>query len=367
MLDEFISLLEEGKEQVKKVLTPHVREKVLKYYIGGFFDDTGKKFIAYAFLPLKKSLYYEYNYLFDFSHGHTATYFLPETHEKTRKYINDNTFQHKETEELIDEGIYKSLLVSYTGEFDFNEWNILSSCCFCDIKDKNKLLNKELDRVKTTLKSHFFNSGLFKEASERYIESMKFAHSRSGRENQEIIIPTKLKPYIGHSTLVELVRSKKCAEVNRAFGDYIETAIFKFLKIKLKTFYPNKYFQFWGLMGMEFNILLPSHRQFCLMITLVTNKSKALSLKFYFYNLQENKIYEWIYFHIHPYDKNIKGYNMIVEVLKPISQLDHMDYFLHSECNFDDDNFWGNYVLRKENDQYVYLKDIIFPILTTQP
>ena len=137
MLEEFISLIESEKEKIKVVLKPHLHEKIFKRLLGGFFDDTQKRFIAFAFMPINKSMFYEYNYLFELSKGgHSATYFTPDTEEKTRKYLDENRFHYKSSEELIEEGIYKSLLITYIGEFDFDEWNILRDCNFSDDKDK---------------------------------------------------------------------------------------------------------------------------------------------------------------------------------------------------------------------------------------
>src|ERR1700759_1687137 len=137
MHEEFIKLIESEKETVKNVLRPHVHEKIFKRLIGGFFDETQKRFTAFPFFALKKSMFYEYDYLFELkSSGSSAVYFSAGPLEKPKKYIDEHHYQHKSTEELIEQAIYKSLLVTYTGEFDFNEWNILRECCFSDSNNK---------------------------------------------------------------------------------------------------------------------------------------------------------------------------------------------------------------------------------------
>ncbi|MDR6941561.1 hypothetical protein [Mucilaginibacter pocheonensis] len=142
---------------------PHLNEKIFKRLLGGFFDETQKRFIAFAFIALKKSIFYEYDHLFELSnHGHSAVYFSSGMVEKTKKHLDNNSFQYKSTEERIEDGIYKSLLVTYTGEFAFDEWNILRDCCFSDSKDKNKILNSKLDGVKHSLKDYFLNSSILR-------------------------------------------------------------------------------------------------------------------------------------------------------------------------------------------------------------
>src|ERR1700761_2776944 len=101
MLEEFVLLLESEKKKIKEVLWPHIHEKIYKSLVGGFFDDTQKRFVAFAFMQVNKSMYYEYDYLFELSDsGHSGIYLLSDTSEKTRKYIDGNTFQYKTAEEL---------------------------------------------------------------------------------------------------------------------------------------------------------------------------------------------------------------------------------------------------------------------------
>ncbi|HWZ03142.1 MAG TPA: hypothetical protein VNX40_05980, partial [Mucilaginibacter sp.] len=355
MLDEFILLLESEKEKVKEVLKPHLHEKIFKRLLGGFFDETQKRFVAFAFMPIKKSMFYEYDYLFELSNsGHSAVCFLPETTEKTRKYIDQNTFTYKSTEERIEEGIYKSLLIAYTGEFDFDEWNILRDCCFSDNKDKNKLLKSKVDRVKNSIKDHFFKSSIFLETAEHYVQLMN--HARARNENAPVTIPVELRPFVGHSELVSLVRTENKSKINLSFQDYIKKAVYTPLIIRLKTHYPTKYQTVWGFYGQDCNFLIPSHRQFCLMIFVVTDNRKKTSLQFYLYNLKEDKLYNWTYFILNPYDEK-PSYDLIVKIFSPISQLDDMKYLIEARSNFDDDDFWNNFVFKKSSSEYMYLTE----------
>ncbi|MBB6126782.1 hypothetical protein [Mucilaginibacter lappiensis] len=353
MFEEFLLLLESEKGKIETVLKPHLDEKIFKQLVGGFFDETQKRFIAFAFMPIKRSMFYEYDYLFELStSGHSAIYFSAEIREKKKNYIDQNTFQYKSIQELIEEGIYKSLLIIYTGEFDFNEWNILRSCCFSDTKDKNKMLQSRLDWIKeNTLKDYFFSKDtIFQEALEHHTKLMSYVQTK----NEAITIPSELKPFVGHSNLVALVRAEKKQKLNLAFQDYIKKAVYHPLIISLKTNYPDIYETVWGFYGNDCNFLTPSHRQFCLMLFMATYKRKKSLLQFYFYHLQENKLYKWIYFELHPYKEKF-DYDLIQRVFSPISKLDNMDYIHDPRCNFDDDDFWNNFVLKKNNGEYQYL------------
>jgi hypothetical protein len=359
MLDEFILLLESEKEKVKEVLWPHLNEKIFKRLIGGFFDDSGKRFVAYAFIQVKKSKFYEYDYLFDLSNSsHSAVYFSPETSEKTKKFIDKNSFQYKSAKELIEEGIYKSLLISYLGEFDFGEWNILPDICFCDTNNKNILLESRIDRVKTTIKEYFFGGPIFQETLAHHNESMSRLIAKR-KDSRIMPFPTEIKPFIGHSELVAMIRMEQSSKINLLFEDYIRKAIYRPLIITLKTRFPKKYRNVWAYYGQECNFLIPSHRKFCLIINAVVDDRKKTRLEFHVYSLQDNKIYEWIYFQMNPFEDTI-DYDVIIKIFNPISQLNNMDYIIESKCNFDDDYFWNNFVFKKEDNRYVFLKEIDF-------
>lgn len=356
MFEEFLLLLESEKGKIEAVLKPHLDEKIFKKLVGGFFDEAQKRFVAFAFMPIKKSMFYEYDYLFELStNGHSAIYFSAEIPEKTKKNIDQSTFQHKSIQELIEEGLYKGLLITYIGEFDFDEWNILRGCCFSDSGDKNKLLKGKVDGIKGGgLKEIFFNrtNSVFQETLEHHTKLMSYVQTKN--ETQLISIPSELKPFIGHSNLVALVRTEKKQKLNLAFEDYIKKAIYQPLIISLKTNYPDIYQTVWGFYGNDCNFLTPSHRQFCLMLFMATYKRKKSLLQFYFYHLQENKLYKWIYFELHPYKEEF-DYDLIQRVFSPISKLDNMDYIHDPRCNFDDDDFWNNFVLKKNNGEYQYL------------
>jgi hypothetical protein len=367
MLEEFLSLLEYEKESIVNTLTPYVNEKVFKYFLGGFFDENQTRFMAFAFVPIKKSMFNEYSYIFNLSPGgHNAIYFMPKTMEELKGLTVDNHGRSITSEKYVEEGIYKSFLVTYTAEFDFGEWNILTNFCFSDVKDKNRLLNSRLDRTTGKIKEYFFNSSIFQETAERYKKIVEH-HKESVNPLYEIgrevpfAIPVDMKPFVGHSNLVYLVRTKKKAELNLAFQEYINKAIFKPLVIYLKTNYPDKYGYTLGFFAYECIYLVPSHRQFCLIIFAAKDGIKKTILHFFLYHLQENKVYRWIYFQSHPYKGNLNE-SSIIDAFSSISTIDNIDYFLNMECNFDDQTFWEDLVIKKNNDSYLYLEELPFTI-----
>jgi hypothetical protein len=72
-------------------------------------------------------------------------------------------------------------------------------------------------------------------------------------------------------------------------------------------------------------------------------------------------MYEWTYFPPSTYKDHKISLHTLHEIFQPISQMDSFDYLINPECTLDDDDFWDNYVFKKEGSQYVYLKEIRFP------
>ncbi|HEY4197184.1 MAG TPA: hypothetical protein VGM63_16695 [Mucilaginibacter sp.] len=367
MLEEFLLLLESEKEKVYEVLRPQIHKDILRYLTGGFFDKDQKRFVAFALMPVNKDYFWKYDYLLDFSGGHSAMLFdLPPEKQRPPGMYG---LPEKSLKEYIEDKFYHYNLVSFYGEYDFNEWNILTSNCFTNTKKKTKMFENELSKLNGDIKDHFFNRSLFEETRQYYENQhsrlKKFREQREGLNSPygdiEMKIPTADRPFVGHSQLVALIRLKKKREVNQTYIDYCQKAIFEPLSVKLKTFYPDEYNCIESFQPYPFSILFPEHKRYCICICLAINKSKKTRLQFFLY-LQENGImYEWTYFPPSTYKDHKISLHTLHEIFQPISQMDSFDYLINPECTLDDDDFWDNYVFKKEGSQYVYLKEIRFP------
>jgi len=363
MIEEFILLLESGKEKAFEILSPQVDPKILKYLVGGFFDEEQKRLVAYALMPVNAEYFWEFNYLLDFSHGHSSILFKikPQDLRPSGMYPPG-----KPLEDEIKEGKYKSNLISFLCEYDFDEWNIMRSNCFTDIKNRSKILESQLRRSNGNIMDYFFNQSIFTETQKHYDDlnlRLKQRHPENPKFPErkfDMKVPTEMKPFIGHSHLVALIRVNKKREVNQAYTNYIQKAIFDPLTIKLKTFYANDYHDIKPFSYFQDSLIFPEHKKFCLSIYISINKSQSRQLSFFLYQQENDKVYEWTYFPSSTYKKYRLEPYTLPGIFKPISQLDDQDYLIKAECTLDDDNFWNNYVFKKENEEYVYLKEIKF-------
>jgi len=350
--EEFIALLEVDKQSVHEVLRPQIHPEILKFLIGGVFDNSRKRLVAYALMRVNKDYFWKYDYILKFSEGHVAVLFnLKEDQKKPTGIYPPG----KSIKEEIEDGHYKNNLISFVCEYDFDEWNILRSNCFTDTKDQIKTIGSALDNWKGSIEGHFFATSTFEETSKHFENINKYTTRAI-----KIDVSPEMRPFIGHSFLVALVRTNRKREVNWAYIDYIQKAIFQPLAIKLKAFFPNKYYQIDPFSHTQQDLLYPENRRFCLFICISIDSSKKKRLSFFVYQQENNVVYEWIYFPESTYRKYKLAPHELPQIFSPISKLDTWEYLINPECTFDDDEFWNNYVFKKENGKYVYLKELKF-------
>ncbi len=354
MAEDFILLLESEREKIFEVLRPHFNLDVLKYFKGGFFDDQRKRFFGYAIAEVNTEFYSEYGYLFDdFKKGYSVNQ-SGITSEKTKIYLDSGAYQYKSIEERIEAGLYHHLLISFYGDFDFGEWNILHGYNFTDEKNSDVVFRNQLLGLKGPIKDWFFSDSIFQDTT-KFFESMNYPDKEI-----EIPVSTNMKEFIGHSHLTALVRNERKVIVNTAYESYIKKVFFEPFAIKLKTHYPEKYYQMGSFWASDCDMMYPDHKQFCLMISFAIDKNEIAMLQCFVYRHDENRILEWTYFPAEPYEHYGAYSEAIVDIFKPISKCDHMDYIREPDCTLDDDDFWDNYVFKKEGGEYLYLNEITF-------
>lgn len=359
MIEEGVLFPHGTKEEILKVLNPQVEPEILEYLTCGFFDDEKRRLIAYAIMPVDTEYYRNKAYLFyNFKNGHSFSG-TTETAKKSNKYITESTYTSKSLQECIEEGLYHHNLVSFICEYDFDEWNVMLSCEFTDEKDIEIIIKwlPMFDQKHTSFSiANFFNrDSIFKETVKYYEENINRPSSKFHTK-----LPTNMKSYIGHSCLVALIRNQKKIDVNGAYEDYTKQAYFLPLSIKLKSFYPKEYQKITTFWGTKCNLLYPNHKQFCMMICIATNKNQEHRLRYFIHENKDDRIYEWTYFPPVPY-RSYGGYSEeILDGFKQISKCDSIDYLRELDCTLDDEEFWNNYVFKKENDDYLYLKEIEF-------
>nr|WP_294794507.1 hypothetical protein [uncultured Mucilaginibacter sp.] len=101
----------------------------------------------------------------------------------------------------------------------------------------------------------------------------------------------------------------------------------------------------------EIAMIYPANHSVVLIPLMITNPKGELSLRYFIVMPQAKSIYEWTYLQPKPLTKGTKYVNL-VEVLNSTTKWDY------SYLTLDDDAFWKNLVITKQNGVYQYLKEL---------
>ena len=107
------------------ILFPRVIFSLLKGLCDAHFNEEKNKFFAFTYIKIDKEEYQEVSfYLNNLGHGSYADY------ERQKIYLTPNTFQIKDTAQCVEEGIYSSYAISFTGVIYENEWYVSESLTY---------------------------------------------------------------------------------------------------------------------------------------------------------------------------------------------------------------------------------------------
>jgi hypothetical protein len=107
----------------------------------------------------------------------------------------------------------------------------------------------------------------------------------------------------------------------------------------------------------EHTLLYPRDRSCFLLVTMAQHKQKGHRLVWFFYEPSSGRFYRWTYPQSRYSDGSYWYVQDVIDDLKNISEWD--DYrFLSSSRTLDDQNFWTEYVLKKQNGRYAWLEAI---------
>jgi hypothetical protein len=104
-------------------------------------------------------------------------------------------------------------------------------------------------------------------------------------------------------------------------------------------------------------MIFPIHKKYTIITMMVVDVQNLFRLEYYVYLQTTQKIHRWKYPQGRDGITSFDYADEIIKVLSKISGWDHID-FLNSTRTMDDENFWNNYVFKKENGNYIYLEEV---------
>lgn len=321
------------------LLQPRFQEEELHGYFGGIFCPDHSRFVAFTYLGLEEIE--PDNYPFSLSSGYSS---VGMDIEKTKKYLNSNTYQSKPLEECIKEGVYHAFCNKFFGVLYEDEWFIEKDLIFFGEK-----MNEE--KAKDFLTSGYsagewWNSGPFE--ADRVT---KMPGSNQPIRNIE------LEEFPGMPWLVGNIKHERKYYVNRAFEKYMNVSVVEPFMQRMRIRFPDEFVRYVTLYSESPTLIFPEHKAFFLTVVLAKHRTQGYRLVWFFCETGTGRFYRWTY----PRPRFSSGsYHYSFDVIEDIQEISNWDdyQFLNSSRTLDDPSFWSEFVLKKVDGRYCWLEEI---------
>lgn len=324
--------------EILNILEPRVNKQDLHGYYGGMLSPDKTKLVAYTYVPLDSIDFDEYNYMLNCGHSVIGTNL-----ERKKKYLDDGTYQMKSMEECINEGIYKAFSSQFCGIFYEGKWFIQHDLLFFDdqmTEEDAKAYFSWRDKLPDHWNESPFDMGLI--------------HTIPGTD--ESMRDVEREEFTGMPWLVSHMKIEHKTKVNRAFTTYMNTAVVHpFLsRMRIRSF--DEFNEFISLFGY-YTLVFPENKAHFLIVTMAGHKVKGYRLVWFFYDPVLNKFYRWTY----PTPRFSEwSYHYPEDVIQDLHTISDWNdcRFLNSSRTMDNQRFWSEFVLKKEDGRYQWLEEI---------
>jgi hypothetical protein len=265
--------------------------------------------------------------------------------DKNVKIISPNDIKDKEfLEEIPRTYAYIIKAVKYKGKWYYEKSNVTYFQANTIKEGEEQYFNNLqqwnfFKENSTELNTDFWETSLFKKVPnlkndpdwDKYGESIWKTDEANNRN------------YIGLYEIVADSLRKEKQSKNTSFEEQLNEKVFKPIYEVLKKNNPNKYSKL-----SVHSLIYSENRNLAINPVLVTDKKGEKKLHYFVAFKDSSKLYEWNYFE----PSVIKGNLFGSEVVKQISSLTEWNF---SVDNLNDIEFWNQYVLKKQGNNYKYL------------
>jgi hypothetical protein len=322
------------------ILERRVDQQQLQGYYGGKFNPDQTKFFAYSYVSLNSIDFEAFRYLLT-SDACSST---GVDFEKLQKFVDESSYQMKTTEECIQEGLYTAYALKFFGVYYEEEWFILIELLFFgeNISEEaaKELLSQYDDHPDR------WNLGGFDK-----VRSFNMPGTDEPMRNIETEEFSEL-PWI-----VSDLKIEQKMKVNRAFGQYMNASVVHpFLK-RMRIQFFEDFSEILSLYGEDYTLVFPDSKMYFLVVAMAKHITKGYGLVWFFYDTTPGKFYRWTF----PQPRFCEwSYHYAEDVIVDlISISDWNDYrFLNSSRTMENQRFWAEYVLKKEQGRYIWLDEV---------
>jgi hypothetical protein len=165
-----------------------------------------------------------------------------------------------------------------------------------------------------------------------------------------------MEEFTGMPWLVSHIKVGQKEKVNRAFTSYMNAAVVDpFLRrMRIRSF--DEFSDFLSLL-VDYTLVFPESKAFFLVVTMSGHTVKGYRLVWFFYDIAPGKFYRWTYPQPRFSEWSYHYPEDVIRDLRTISDWDDPG-FLNSSRTMDDQRFWSEFVLKKEEGRHRWLKEL---------
>ncbi|MBX9853626.1 MAG: hypothetical protein K2X86_17925 [Cytophagaceae bacterium] len=160
------------------------------------------------------------------------------------------------------------------------------------------------------------------------------------------------RPYLGLYKIVAESMRKELQEKGDRFESEISEQILKPYYEKLKKNKPEEFTDY-SIMYNKFTLIYPKDLTIVLNPIRITNSKGEKQIRYFVVFPDTKEVYEWIY--LKPENSESASWHYGSEIIDQLSVVTKWNF---SYDSLEDKKFWDNYILKKENGTYLYLKKI---------
>ena len=361
-----------------KIIEQRCSSECVTGFRNGWFDPTESKFFAYAVVLAGDD---------EFKHNldniGSYSYVGLTSDEPWRIYLENGCFQRKSLSQMVEEGTFKWCSIGIYGIFFENNWYIRNQYVFYtdDTKDQiDARTEKSFFERENAWQGHFFEripefrmeidyGEVNKRLSIEYgyelnvlhdLEKMKKYFADVGREHRpmkEELQYLVYRQFVGQPWLVAYEKEEKKRKLNTAFESYIVDEVFVPLAVALNNQWPNEFYKINLLIwSRSLRLIYPNSKAKVLAGVPVTDKSGSETVYYFLFIRDERKFYHWTF----SQRRKIVYYFGITikEDITPLTSWPDNYNMDDPAVTLDEEDFWNEYVFKKENGKYQYLKPI---------
>jgi hypothetical protein len=217
-----------------------------------------------------------------------------------------------------------------------------------------------IDRKLSGEDGEIVNALIDREKRKKYFDEVDREHIPMKQVLQYLVY----RQFVGQPWLVAYEKEEKKRKLNIGFESYFVDEIFFPFAVALNNQWPNEFYKINLLIwNGSLRLIYPNSKTQVLAGIPVTDKSGFKTVYYSLFVWNERKFYNWTF----PQRRKVIYYfgATIREDIAPLASWPDDFNMDDPAVTTDDENFWNEYVFKKDGDSYLYLKPI--DVINPQP